>query len=597
MSETDQRPDPADGTEGGGTVDGGRAGGGAESSVLSSSALMAAGTVVSRMSGFVRNALLAAALGQQLHADVFTIANTVPNMLYILLAGGVFNAVLVPQLVRAMRNDADGGDGYTNRIITLAALFLAGVTAILVIAAPLLMRLFLSDAFFTPELAPQRESVIAFARYCLPQVFFYGMFVLVGQVLNARRSFGPMMWAPIANNVISVAVLAVYLGTYGRVHNLCRAAGVDPSVLAGPGSTVGGYTSGQELLLGLGSTLGIAAQLVILVPFLKRAGFTFRPRFDFRGTGLAHTLRLGMWTVLFVVVNQVAYTVVVKIASSGTADAVAGACEPGGGGHGTGYTIYSQAFLLVMVPHSIATVSLATAMLPQLAAFAADRDLRGVGRSVGSTLRTTYALIVPFALLLPVVALDLSRVMIGYGAGRQSVGDFAVALALFAPGLVFFTTHYLMLRGFYALERTRTVFWVQCVVAATNILLAVALTTRVSPAGTAPGLVTAYAGSYLVGALVSYSLLRRLVGGLDTPLLVRFLVRLLLAAAVSTAVAWTLKQALQAVWPPTDGNVQALTVLVVTGLVDVGVFLALARAMRIREVTSVMSLVTGRLRR
>ncbi len=597
MSETDQRPDPADGTEGGGTVDGGTVGRGADSSVLSSSALMAAGTVVSRMSGFVRNALLAAALGQQLHADVFTIANTVPNMLYILLAGGVFNAVLVPQLVRAMRNDADGGDGYTNRIITLAALFLAGVTAILVIAAPLLMRLFLSDAFFTPELAPQRESVIAFARYCLPQVFFYGMFVLVGQVLNARRSFGPMMWAPIANNVISVAVLAVYLATYGRVHNLCRAAGVDPSVLAGPGSTVGGYTSSQELLLGLGSTLGIAAQLVILVPFLKRAGFTFRPRFDFRGTGLGHTLRLGMWTVLFVVVNQVAYTVVVKIASSGTADAVAGACEPGGGGHGTGYTIYSQAFLLVMVPHSIATVSLATAMLPQLAAFAADRDLRGVGRSVGSTLRTTYALIVPFALLLPVVALDLSRVMIGYGAGRQSVGDFAVTLALFAPGLVFFTTHYLMLRGFYALERTRTVFWVQCVVAATNILLAVALTTRVSPAGTAPGLVTAYAGSYLVGALVSYSLLRRLVGGLDTPLLVRFLVRLLLAAAVSTAVAWTLKQALQAVWPPTDGNVQALAVLVVTGLVDVGVFLALARAMRIREVTSVMNLVTGRLRR
>jgi putative peptidoglycan lipid II flippase len=394
-----------------------------------------------------------------------------------------------------------------------------------------------------------------------------------------------------------VAVLAVYLLTYGRVHNLCRAAGVDPAVLSGPGSTVGGYTSGQELLLGLGSTLGIAAQLLILVPFLKRAGFTFRPRFDFRGTGLGHTLQLGVWTVLFVVVNQVAYTVVVKIASSGTADAVASACAPGGSGHGTGYTIYSQAFLLVMVPHSIATVSLATAMLPQLAAFAADRDLHSLGRSVGATLRTTYALIVPFALLLPVVALDLSMVMIGYGAGRQSVRDFAVALALFAPGLVFFTTHYLMLRGFYALERTRTVFWVQCVVAATNIVLAVALTRRVSPAGTAPGLVVAYAGSYLVGALVSYSLLRRVVGGLDTRVLVRFLVRLLLAAAVSTLVAWAVKHGLQAVWPPSGGNVQALAVLVATGLVDVGVFLALARAMRIEEVTGVMNLVTGRLRR
>ena len=189
---------------------------------------MAAGTVVSRLSGFVRNALLAAALGSQLHADVFTIANTIPNMLYILLAGGVFNAVLVPQLVRAMKNDPDGGDGYTNRIITLAALFLAGVTAVLVIAAPLLMRLFLDGSFFTPELAAQRESVIDFARYCLPQVFFYGMFVLVGQVLNARGSFGPMMWAPIANNVISVAVLALPDPSAGR--DLCG-RGVDPAAL------------------------------------------------------------------------------------------------------------------------------------------------------------------------------------------------------------------------------------------------------------------------------------------------------------------------------------------------------------------------------
>ncbi|RLV48101.1 murein biosynthesis integral membrane protein MurJ, partial [Nocardioides mangrovicus] len=179
----------------------------ASRSVLGSSAVMAAGTVVSRITGFARGSLLAAALGVQLHADVFTIANTVPNMLYILLAGGVFNAVLVPQLVRAMRQDPDGGEAYTSRVITLAALFLAGVTAVLVIGAPWLMRLFLDSAYNAHELAAQRESVVAFARYCLPQVFFYGMFVLVGQVLNARHRFGPMMWAPIANNLVSIVVL------------------------------------------------------------------------------------------------------------------------------------------------------------------------------------------------------------------------------------------------------------------------------------------------------------------------------------------------------------------------------------------------------
>jgi putative peptidoglycan lipid II flippase len=573
-----------------------------DAGLLSSSAVMAAGTVVSRLSGFVRNALLAAALGTQLHADVFTIANTIPNMLYILLAGGVFNAVLVPQLVRAMKSDPDRGEAYTNRLVTLAALFLAGVTAVLVVTAPWLMRIFLDGFFFTPELASQRESVVDFARYCLPQVFFYGMFVLVGQVLNARGSFGPMMWAPIANNVISVAVLAVYLWGFGPVADLC-AAGAGPQALNGPGSAVGGYTSGQELLLGAGSTLGIAVQLLVLLPYLRRAGFSFRPRFDFRGTGLGHTLRLGVWTVLFVVVNQVAYTVVVKIASSGTAEAVGAGCHADPGAQGTGYTIYATAFLLTMVPHSIATVSLATAMLPRLSAYAAESDLRGLARSVASTLRTAYALIVPFALLLPVVAVDLSNVMIGYGAARDSVRPFALALSLFAPGLVLFTMHYLMLRGFYALERTRTVFWVQCVIAATNIGLAVLLAAHASPSRTAPGLVLAYGGSYLVGAVASYTLLRHLLGGLETPVLVRFLVRLLLAAGVAAAVAWAVRSGLQHAWtgagagPDGGGTAQSVVVLGVTGLVDLAVYLAAARLLRLREVTSVLALVTGRLRR
>jgi putative peptidoglycan lipid II flippase len=407
-----------------------------------------------------------------------------------------------------------------------------------------------------------------------------------------------MMWAPIANNVISVLVLGAYLWSFGTVRNLC-ASGGGAAALAGPGSTVGGYTSSQELLLGLGSTVGIAAQLLILVPFLRRAGFTFRPRFDFRGTGLGHTFRLGMWTVLFVVVNQIAYTVVIRLASSGTANAVAGACTPGDG-KGTGYTIYSTAFLLVMVPHSIATVSLATAMLPRLSSYAAEADLSGVSRTVATTLRTTYTLIIPFALLLPVIAVDLSNVMIGYGAARQSVTAFAISLSLFAPGLVFFTTHYLMLRGFYALERTRTVFWVQCVIAAVNVGLAVALTRGVSPSATAPSLVIAYAGAYLVGSVCSYLLLRHVLGGLETPVLVRFLVRLLIAAAVATAVAWAVKRGILLVWQPGvsgGGKAQALAMLAGIGLVDVLVFLGLARAMRITEVTGMIGLVTARLRR
>ena len=549
-------------------------------SVLTSSAVMAAGTAVSRLSGFARSTLLAAALGTQLHADVFNIANTVPNMLYILLAGGVFNAVLVPQLVRAMKGDPDGGDAYTNRIMTLAGLFLAGTTALLVVAAPLFMRLYLDPAFYTDALSAQRQAVVDFARLCLPQIFFYGMFVLVGQVLNARGRFGPMMWAPIANNVISVAVLVLYLFVYGAAQGdgLC-----------------GGYTTGQEWLLGLGSTAGIAAQFLILLPYLKAAGFTYRPRFDFRGAGLGHTFRLGFWTVAFVVVNQIAYTVVVRLASSGTAEA-ASACSAGGANAGTGYTIYSGAFLLVMVPHSIATVSLATATLPRLSASAADGNLRGVSRQVAATTRMALALILPFALLLPVVAVPLSNIVWRYGAASNTAQDFATSLALFAPGLVFFTVHYLVLRGFYSLERTRTVFWVQCVIAAVNIVLAVLVTSQVDPQDTAPGLVLAYAGSYAVGATLSYLLLRHVLGGLETPALVRFVLRVLLASAAAAAVAWLWRAGLTSLWPG-DGKLQALTLLVTASVVDLAVFLVAARLLRIAEVGEVVSLLRSRLRR
>ncbi len=542
-------------------------------SILSSSAVMATGTVVSRLSGFIRSALLAAALGAYLHADLFNIANTIPNMVYILLAGGIFNAVLVPQLVRAMKNDADGGEAYTNRIITLAGLFLAGVTAVLVLTAPWLMRVFLSPDYFTPELAEQRESIIDFARYCLPQVFFYGMFVLVGQVLNARGRFGPMMWAPIANNVVSVGVLVVHLVVFGP---------------AAPDDT-SAYTSGQEQLLGIGSTLGIVLQLLVLLPYLRAAGFRFRPRFDFRGTGLGHTLRLGLWTVLFVVVNQIAYTVVVRLASDGAASGL------GGEDPGTGYTIYSQTFLLVMVPHAIATVSLATAVLPRLSAYAADHDLAGVARGVASTLRTTLTLIIPFALLLPLISYDLANVVFGWLAASEAFPDYALPLSLFGIGLVFFTVHYLMLRGYYSLERTRTVFWVQCVIAAGNIALAITLTSVMSADHTASALVLAYGGAYAVGAAVSYLLLRSLLGGLQTPVLVRFLVRLLIAAGIATGAAWAAQYGVQQLWPVDDTKLQSVVMLLLVAGLDVVVFLTLARAMRITEVTSVLDLVTARL--
>ena len=551
--------------------------------ILTSSAVMATGTLVSRASGYLRNLLLAAAIGNGLHADLFNIGNTVPNMLYILLAGGVFNAVLVPQLVRAGKNDPDGGEAYTSRVVTLAVLFLGVVTVLLVVAAPLLMRLFLSGAYDSPALAAQRASAVVFARYCLPQVFFYGMFVLLGQVLNAKGRFGPMMWAPIANNAISILVLVLYLFWFGSV----------------PGSQgCSAYTGTQELVLGGGATLGIAAQVLILVPVLRAAGFRFRARYDFRGTGLGHTLRLGVWTVLFVVVNQIAYTVTVRLASGGVAghgcDLVARHHHHAAqAADATGYTVFSAAFLFATVPHAVITVSLATAILPTLSAKAADGDLAGLADTLAGTLRTALAVAIPFALALPLLAYDACKVLFGYAATATTFANFVPSMILFGPGVVFFTVHYLMLRGFYALELNRTVFYIQCAISVTNIVVAVVLVRAATAAQTSPALVVAYGASYLLGSAVSYLMLRNRLGGLETPELVRFLVRVLIAGLGSTAVAWVVGRLLPGHGDSVSHLLAAGRLLLLTGI-DVGVFVALARLMRIEEVTSVLQTV-GRL--
>ena len=548
---------------------------GEQRGILVNSAVMAAGTVVSRFSGFIRSTLLVAALGLGLHADLFTIANTVPNMLYILLAGGVFNAVLVPQLVRSMKNDADGGAAYADRVVTLAVLFLGTVTVLLVVAAPWVMDLLLTSKYEDPALAEERQSAIDFARYCLPQVFFYGMFVLVGQILNARGRFGPMMWAPIANNVIAIAVLVVYLYWFGA---------------ASTSEQDGGFTPGQEALLGIGSTLGIAAQLLVLVPYLRAAGVRIRPRFDFRGTGLGHTLRLAVWTVLFVIVNQAAYVVVVKLASGGTASAA----------DGTGITIYSSAFLVVMVPHSIITVSLATAILPRLSAHAAARDHAALGGTLVTTIRTALVVVVPFALLLPLIALPMSQVLWGHGAGAEVYQRFEPTIALFGFGVVFFTIHYLTLRGFYALELNRTVFLIQCVIAAVNITAAIVLVGRTGPEETSPMLVLGYTAAYGVGSLLSFTVLARRLGGLQAGPLLGFTARLVVASAIGTGVAWLVHLGLDELLvqaPGAGGWWWAAVEVAALGLVTVAVVVLLARVLRLQEVTTVIDIVSARLRR
>ena len=533
-------------------------------------AVMAAGTILSRITGFVRIALLAAVVGSELRNDLFTVANTIPNSLYILLAGGIFNTVLVPQLVRAIKRHDDGGQEFTDRLMTAGFLVLAVLTVVCVALAPLIARIYMPHELTSPSMSAQRADIEFFTRLCLPQIFFYGAFVLVGQVLNARQRFGPMMWAPIANNVVAIASILLFWALYG--------AHSSPAT----------YSDGESLLLGLGHTLGIAVQLLVLLPYLRASGYRYRPRFGLRDTGLAHTARLGLWTVLFVAVNQVTLIVVTRLALAGTSSA--------GNQQAAGVFAYSTSMLMFLVPHGIITVSLATAILPKLSALAADGDVAAVSRNAAATTRQALALVVPAAVAMVAFAFPLMSLIAGYGAARGRTDPMALTLMTLAVGLVPFTIQYLQLRTFYAFEDTRTPFFIQCCIAAVNISAALVGVWVVlpSPRFSAVALGAAYTLAYLVGVVVSRTVLRRRVprvagSGITLPLIAMGI------AAVVAAGAGVVVMLLLNELTDGSGPLYSAVVLAAAGAVMLPVYAGLARVLHIHEVNALVRTVTSRL--
>ncbi len=478
-------------------------------------AIMAVGTMLSRATGFVRAAVIAATLGLGLTGDMFAVADALPAAMYTIVAGGVLNAVLVPQLVRSMQRDADGGEAYAQRLASAVLLLLAVTTVLLVAAAPVVTGLYTSADFDSPALAAQRDMIVTLARFTLVQVFFYGFYTLLGQMLNARGRFGPMMFAPILNNLIAIAVFGSFLAVMGPL---------DPRA--------GEFTPAQAAWFGLGSTVGIAVQALVLLPLLRRSGLRLRLRTDLRGVGLGKAFRLGAWTVGLITIMQVTQIVVIRLATSATA--VAAATDAG---RGAGIAVYNNAFLIIMVPHSIITVSLATALLPDLSRTAAAAQTELLRNRVMGALRVALAVIIPFAGLLAAVAGPISVLLFGYGAATDDVDLVALTLALFVPGLVGFTTTFLVQRAFYAQEDTRTPVLVQLIVSAVQISLSVTIVPRIDPQLVSAALAGCWSVATLTGALASMWLLHRRLGRLGGLRFTGFVLAVGIAALPGTILA------------------------------------------------------------
>ncbi|NEE25040.1 murein biosynthesis integral membrane protein MurJ, partial [Streptomyces sp. SID7982] len=439
-------------------------------SAMRSSAVMAAGSLISRATGFARSAVIAAALGIGLTADGYAVGNSLPTIAYVLLLGGALNAVFVPELVRAAKTHQDGGAAYTDRLLTACVLALLAITAAAVWAAPAIV-----DAY-TGYTGDQAATTVAFARYCLPQIFFLGVFTLLGQVLNARGRFGAMMWAPVLNNLVVIAVFGA-----------CLALGT------GRDSTL---TATETALIGWGTTAGIAVQTLALLPALRAARFRWRLRLDWRGSGLGRPLRAAGWLVLLVLVNQAAYWVTTRLA---TAAGLAG---------GPGFSAYNNAYALWMVPHGIITVSLVTALMPRMSAAAADADTAALRRDVSYALRTSAAVVVPAACVLFAAARPVTDLAYGYGrTGAADTAAMAAILMAFAPGLVALSGQYVLSRAFYALGDTRTPFLLNLVVAGLNSGLALTAA-HLLPARWA---VTGMAAGYSLGLCVGWAVTARVL--------------------------------------------------------------------------------------
>jgi putative peptidoglycan lipid II flippase len=536
------------------------------------SAALASGTLVSRALGFISAAVLAWTIGQQNQgANAFAIANQLPNNIYAIIAGGLLSAVLVPQIVRAAHDD-DGGQKFVNRLVTLGVVVFLAVTLIATLCAPLLVVLYARQG--GSVLGPNGVALaVSLAYWCLPQIFFYAVYSLLGEVLNARGVFGPFTWAPLLNNVVAIAGIVVFAVLFG----------IDPAH-RDPAS----WDSSKVALLAGSATLGVAAQALILLAFWRRTGLTLRPDFHWRGVGLGSAGRAAAWTFGMVLVTQLAGIVQGQVATSA-------------GEHDPSFAVLRTGWLIFMLPHSVIAVSIATPYFTRMAARARDGDLATVRDDLSASLRTIILLIAGAAVALAAAAIPFAA-FFAHGT-RETLGISGVLLA-YLLGLVPFSTTFLLQRSFYALGDTRTPFFVQLV--QSSLFVAGALAVLMLPAsaiGAGIAVVTSLAGT--VQAVVMLTLLRRRLAGIDGRLLLRrfglYALATLPAAAVGVLLLWALG-GLAPLGLPTIGFALAnkpanLVSVALIGGVTMAVYLGVLALARIPELRELVAPLRRRLTR
>jgi putative peptidoglycan lipid II flippase len=529
----------------------------------SSGAAIAAGTLASRVTGFLRTIVIAAALGQFL-GDPYNVANTIPNILYDLLLGGVLSSIVLPLLVQAAHDDDDDGEAYAQRLLSLVVAVLTVVAVVGVLLAPQIVHLYGGKLT-----GPDRDLATTFARYFLPQVLFYGAGAVFTAVLNTRGSLAAPMWAPVLNNLVVIASGGLFLAiTSSSPH---------------PGQ----LSHGQILVLALGTTGGIVVQTIALLPALRSVGFHLRWRRDWRAAGLGSAGPFAAWMVGYVITNQLGYLVIVNLATaSGRAR----------GNPGFGYSAYTYAYVLFSLPYAVVAVTVITALFPRMSRSATAERRGEVANTLAAGLTLSAALLVPATVALVALGPLLGAVVFAHGNTDLSNARLTGAtLAAFGTGLVPFSAFQLQLRAFLAARDSRTPALVNVVITAVNVLADLLLYAVLPPRQKVVGLAVGFVLSYVVGTWWFARLLRRRLGPANEHRVARTHVRLTVAAVIAAVPTYVSARLLTAGLGlgPSASFVAVVVAVVLGGATFVGI----ASRLRIRELAELGGMVTRRLGR
>lgn len=535
-------------------------------SVGRSSFLLGSGTVVSRALGFVKTIILAQTLGVvgSVGADSFAVANQLPSSIYVIIAGGVLTATLVPAIVKSALHN-DGGIAYINKLMTMALVVLLAVTLLATLAAPWLVALF-AGSWSTQQLA----LASAFAYWCLPQIFFYGLYTVLGEVLNARGSFGPFTWAPVLNNVVALLGVIAFMVVFG--------------VDTGGERAVTDWTPAMVNLLAGTATLGVAAQALILIFFWRRLNLGFRPDFIWKGVGLRETGRVAGWTFGIVLVTQLGGIIETNVVSLAS-------------GVGASVFTLATAWLIFMLPHSIIAVSMGTVYFTRMSEHAASKKYAEVEADTSEALRNIGLLVVWAAAGLVCVAYPVSTLF----AGQDffAIGSLASLIQILVIGLPAFSALYVIFRVFLALGQARVLF--NLTLLQVGLFCSLALAASLLPVAViAQGVAASLILSILIQAVVAYALLRRRLSGLDARRLRITGIRSYLSggmAAVAGLVAGALLGAYSENGFALASLVGALVTMVCIGLVVTLVYALLLGLFRTPELGAVVRMVRMRLSR